>query len=82
MERIVKVIVPEFELANAVLRVSVWHVKTGQRLNFGDRLLEIWAGDIIVDIPAPIDGVLGKRLVEEDETVVCGQPVAMIRADS
>ena len=82
MERFVKVKVPDLDLGSVELRANVWHAKTGQRINFGDRLLEIWAGDVIVDISAPVDGTLRKQLVGEDEAVVPGQPVAVINAGS
>jgi 2-oxoglutarate dehydrogenase E2 component (dihydrolipoamide succinyltransferase) len=82
MERIVNVKIPALDLGNAELRASVWHAKPGQRLCYGDRLLEVWGGDVIVDIPAPADGTLGRQLVVEDEVVTAGQIVATIKVDS
>jgi pyruvate/2-oxoglutarate dehydrogenase complex dihydrolipoamide acyltransferase (E2) component len=76
--RAVKVKVPDLDLGTAELRTTVWHVKPGQQLSFGDRLLEIWAGDVILDLPAPVDGILREIHVGEDELVIPGQDVATI----
>lgn len=47
----------------------------------GDPILEVLAGNAVVDLPAPADGVLAKRLVGEDERVEIGQRLAIIEAE-
>jgi pyruvate/2-oxoglutarate dehydrogenase complex dihydrolipoamide acyltransferase (E2) component len=54
----------------------------GQRVVEGDRLIEILAGDVTVDLPAPTSGVLLERCVEVDETLQAGQVLARIKPDS
>jgi pyruvate/2-oxoglutarate dehydrogenase complex dihydrolipoamide acyltransferase (E2) component len=47
----------------------------------GDRLLEIVAGDVAVDLPAPGSGVLIERCVTVDQPLQTGQLLARIAAE-
>ena len=47
-------------------------------LTAGDRLLEILAGEATVDLSAPVSGVFVEALVEDEQPVTVGQPVAVI----
>jgi pyruvate/2-oxoglutarate dehydrogenase complex dihydrolipoamide acyltransferase (E2) component len=46
----------------------------------GDPLLELVAGDVTVDLPAPASGVLAEQFVEEDDPVEVGQVLGVIIA--
>ena len=50
----------------------------GARLTAGERVAEVLAGPATVDLPSPVEGVLIKRLVDEDELLTVGQPLAVI----
>jgi pyruvate/2-oxoglutarate dehydrogenase complex dihydrolipoamide acyltransferase (E2) component len=65
-------------LPESTLRASVWHASPGQWLTQGDRLLEVVASGVLVDIPSPESGILRRRLVSEDEPVAVGQTVALV----
>jgi pyruvate/2-oxoglutarate dehydrogenase complex dihydrolipoamide acyltransferase (E2) component len=69
---------PDFDLPGVPVTISSWHALTGQRVTEGDRLLEVVAGDVAVDIAAPATGVLLAREAETDERVAAGQLVAVI----
>ena len=62
---------PDLDLGDQPVTVSNWLVPAGRDVVLGDRLLELAAGDVTVDLPAPATG----RLVEC--SVIEGQPVAV-----
>jgi pyruvate/2-oxoglutarate dehydrogenase complex dihydrolipoamide acyltransferase (E2) component len=72
---------PDLDLPGVRIAVSSWHVAAGQRVIEGDRLVEVLAGDAVVDLPAPASGVLVKRYAETDESLQTGQVLAIIQAD-
>jgi pyruvate/2-oxoglutarate dehydrogenase complex dihydrolipoamide acyltransferase (E2) component len=59
--------------------VSVWLVPLGTRVSAGDRLVELLAGDAVVDVSAPDSGVFCQRLAEVDEVVSIGQVLGAIK---
>lgn len=69
---------PELGLAGFPVTVSVWHVEVGSEVTAGDRLLEIVAGGVTVDLPSPASGVLAKTFVHEDDELQTGQLLAEI----
>jgi pyruvate/2-oxoglutarate dehydrogenase complex dihydrolipoamide acyltransferase (E2) component len=73
---------PELGLAEVPIRVCCWLVPEGRRVVEGDRLVEVWAGEVTVDLDAPATGTLIQRRVEEDEDVTVGQVLAVIRAEA
>jgi pyruvate/2-oxoglutarate dehydrogenase complex dihydrolipoamide acyltransferase (E2) component len=58
---------------------SVWHVPVGGDVLRGESVLEVTAGDVTVDLPAPVNGTLIGCLVAEDESLHVGQVLAVIR---
>jgi pyruvate/2-oxoglutarate dehydrogenase complex dihydrolipoamide acyltransferase (E2) component len=75
---LVELILPDFDLPGATPTVSAWHAKRGQRVSEGDRLIEISAGDVIVDLSAPASGVLAQQCVRIDDQLTVGQLLARI----
>lgn len=73
---------PDLELGEVPIVASVWHVGVGGEVSCGESILEILAGDAAIDLPAPVSGVLIKRLVAEDERLDTGQALAVIASDS
>ncbi len=67
--------VPEFGL-DVPLAVAVWLVSEGAAVNEGDRVVQLVAGGITIDLEAPVTGRLASCLVEEDEPVAAGAVVA------
>ncbi len=71
-------ILPELGLAGFPVTVTVWHVEQGSEVTAGDRLLEIVAGGVTIDLPSPASGILTKTLVSEDDELHTGQLLAVI----
>ena len=62
------------------ITVSLWLVERGSRVVEGDQVLEVLAGAATVDLAAPAEGILVETLVEEDDPIVVGQPLAVIES--
>ncbi len=73
----IPVLIPPLDLGEAELRVGVWHCRDGRSVREGDRLVEIIAGEVVVELPAPADGIL-RKLATEDEVVTVGQVVGEV----
>ena len=72
---------PHFDLPGTPVTVCSWHVKIGQKVIEGDRLVEVHAGDVTIDLPAPASGVLSERCAEIDQIVAAGDVLARIAAE-
>ena len=74
-------VLPDLELADCPIKVSLWLVPRGSRLAAGDAVLEVVAGSATVDLPSPVAGVLRKKLVDEEQTLAVGQELAVIEEE-
>ena len=72
---------PDLELGELPVRASVWHVAPPHDVVQGDRLLEVVAGDVAVDLPAPVSGKFVEQQVGEDDLLSAGQVLGIILAD-
>jgi pyruvate/2-oxoglutarate dehydrogenase complex dihydrolipoamide acyltransferase (E2) component len=72
---------PDLDLPGLTAAVCSWHAAVGQRVVEGDRLLEIVAGDVAIDLPAPITGTLVERCAEIDQPLSADQVLARIQPD-
>lgn len=67
--------------AQQAITVSCWFVPLGRRVLEGDRLLEVSAGEVLVDLPAPTTGRLVQKSVAEGEIVVASQTLGIIQTE-
>jgi len=58
--------------------VVEWHFEEGDYVEEGETLLEVSCEAGTVEVPAPRSGILVERVVEEDEIVRVGEPVAIL----
>ena len=73
-----QLILPDLGLGDVPVTASLWLVEQGKRVTEGDRLLEVLADGVTVDLPSPVTGLLVKLLVSEDEQLTVGQPLAVL----
>jgi pyruvate/2-oxoglutarate dehydrogenase complex dihydrolipoamide acyltransferase (E2) component len=78
----VPLVVPELGLHDVALVVSLWLVPRGAAVVEGDRVVELLAGGVTIDLEAPASGRLAVQLVDEDDAVSPGMVVAEIEAAS
>jgi 2-oxoglutarate dehydrogenase E2 component (dihydrolipoamide succinyltransferase) len=63
------------------LCVSCWFVETGDEVLEGDRLVEILAGAVTFDVPAPAAGRLAEICAFEEDPVRAGDILAYLETD-
>jgi 2-oxoglutarate dehydrogenase E2 component (dihydrolipoamide succinyltransferase) len=68
------------DLGLGQVSASVWLVEVGEQVGGGDRLLEVVAGSVTVDLPAPATGVLAEQCVSEGDSLRIGQLLAVVEA--
>ena len=73
---------PDLGLGDQPIVAGLWLVAEGRRVAAGEPVLEIVAGSAVVDLPAPVDGVLVDELVDEDVPLQPGQRLAVIESDA
>ena len=61
--------------------VSFWFAEEGEEVLEGDRLVEILAGSVTFDVPAPLSGRLVEVRVAEEDAVHCGDVLALVETD-
>jgi pyruvate/2-oxoglutarate dehydrogenase complex dihydrolipoamide acyltransferase (E2) component len=73
-----QVALPDLDLPGLTPTATSWLVDVGARVVEGDRLVEISAGDVTVDLSSPATGTLAKRCVAIDQPLKTGQVLAWI----
>jgi pyruvate/2-oxoglutarate dehydrogenase complex dihydrolipoamide acyltransferase (E2) component len=61
--------------------VGHWLASVGAEVVQGDRLLELLAGEVVVDLSAPATGRLSEKRVAEGDVVTRGQVLGVIETD-
>jgi pyruvate/2-oxoglutarate dehydrogenase complex dihydrolipoamide acyltransferase (E2) component len=77
---VVELRLPDFQLGDVPITVCSWHAKAGQRVMEGDRVIDVLAGDVTIDLAAPASGILIERCVDIDERLHVNQLLAVIEA--
>ncbi len=72
---------PELEMGDQAVRLTVWLAARGSRVEKGEPILEVTAGAVTVDLPAPASGLLVERLAAEDDLIATGDPIAVIETE-
>lgn len=68
-------------LPDQTIIVGCWLARAGADVVKGDRLLEVQAGEVVVDLPAPATGKLREKHIAEGDVVTPGQLLAEIDTD-
>ena len=73
---------PDLGLGQTPIVASLWLVRRGSEVTEGDRVLEVLAGEVTVDLSAPASGILSELLVDDDDPLTIDQPLAIIESRS
>ncbi len=76
-----ELVLPDLGMADIPVLASVWLAEAGAEVAEGDRLLEVVAGSVTVDLPAPASGTLSEIFVGEDDPLAVGQLLAVVTLD-
>jgi 2-oxoglutarate dehydrogenase E2 component (dihydrolipoamide succinyltransferase) len=74
--------VPDLGLPAGSVKLGQWLVERGAEVTEGDRLVELVAESVTVDLSSPASGVLVELLADEDDTVSLDQVLAYIESST
>ncbi len=78
----VPLLMPDLDLPpQQVMIVSGWLVPLDREVFEGDRLVEISAGEVLVDLSAPATGRLVRKSVAEGDAVVANQTLGVVQTE-
>jgi 2-oxoglutarate dehydrogenase E2 component (dihydrolipoamide succinyltransferase) len=75
---LVEVKVPQLSESVADATLLSWHRKEGEAVKRDENLVDIETDKVVLELPAPADGVLAKVLKGDASTVVAGEVIATI----
>jgi 2-oxoglutarate dehydrogenase E2 component (dihydrolipoamide succinyltransferase) len=82
MKMLVEVKVPQLSESVAEATLLAWHKKAGEAVKRDENLIDIETDKVVLELPAPIDGVLAKIVKGDGSTVVSGEVIATIDTEA
>ncbi|HYQ90542.1 MAG TPA: biotin/lipoyl-containing protein, partial [Candidatus Competibacteraceae bacterium] len=76
----IEVRVPTLPESVADATLVTWHKKPGDPVKVGENLVDLETDKVVLEIPAPADGVMGTILRGDGETVTTGDLIATLEA--
>ncbi len=76
----IEVRVPTLPESVADATLVTWHKKPGDPVKAGENLVDLETDKVVLEIPAPADGVMGAILRGDGETVTTGDLIATLEA--
>ena len=70
------------DLGTPRVTLSVWHVRPGERVYEGDRVLEVLIPGATFDVPAPATGVMGEPAAVPNDPLIAGQVLGFIQEEN
>jgi 2-oxoglutarate dehydrogenase E2 component (dihydrolipoamide succinyltransferase) len=74
----IEVKVPQLSESVAEATLVAWHKKEGQAVKRDENLIDIETDKVVMELPAPADGVIVKIMKADGGLVVSGEVIAMI----
>ncbi|MFN0039145.1 MAG: 2-oxoglutarate dehydrogenase complex dihydrolipoyllysine-residue succinyltransferase [Burkholderiales bacterium] len=74
----IEVKVPQLSESVAEATLLAWHKKLGEPVRRDENLIDIETDKVVLELPAPADGVLTKIVKTDGEIVVAGEVIATI----
>ena len=78
---LVEVKVPQLSESVSEATLLAWHKKEGQAVKRDENLIDIETDKVVLELPAPADGVLSKIIKSDGGTVRAGEVIATIDTD-
>lgn len=79
---LIEVKVPALPESVADATIAAWHKKPGDRVTRDENLVDLETDKIVLEVPAPEDGILQEILFHTGDTVLSGQLLAKIAKGS
>jgi len=75
---LIEVKVPQLSESVAEATLLAWHKKVGEAVKRDENLIDIETDKVVLELPAPVDGVLAKIIKADGLTVKAGEVIATI----
>ena len=70
--------VPVLPESVADATVAAWHKKPGDTIHRDENLVDLETDKVVLEVPSPVDGVVGKIVRDSGETVTSGELLGII----
>ena len=80
MSNLIEIRTPELPESVADAKVLAWHKSAGEAVVRDENLADLETDKVVLEVPAPADGVLEKILAETGTVVNAGTPLAVLGA--
>ena len=74
----IEVKVPPLPESVSEATIAAWHKKPGDKVRRDENLVDLETDKVVLEVPAPADGVLVEILAQEGDTVTAGQVLARL----
>ena len=78
---ILEVKVPQLSESVAEATLLQWHKKVGEPVSRDENMIDIETDKVVLELPAPADGIITQLMQPDGATVVAGQIIALIDTD-
>src|SRR6267154_1752225 len=79
---LIEIKVPQLSESVAEATLLAWHKKVGEAVKRDENLIDIETDKVVLELPAPADGVLSKIVKGDGGTVKAGEVIATIDTDA
>src|SRR5438477_10476669 len=77
----VEVKIPQLSESVSEATLVNWKKKAGEAVKRDENLIDIETDKVVLELPAPVDGVLAKIVKNDGESVTSGELIAVIDTD-
>src|SRR5438270_6058648 len=78
----VEVKVPQLSESVSEATLVAWRKKPGEAVKRDENLIDVETDKVVLELPAPADGVLAKIVKNDGESVTSGEVIAMIDTEA
>ena len=82
MSNSIEILTPELPESVADAKVLAWHKSAGEPVVRDENLADLETDKVVLEVPAPADGVLAQILTETGTVVNAGTPLAVLEANA
>src|ERR1700704_408714 len=75
---LIEIKVPQLSESVAETTLLAWHKKVGEAVKRDENLIDIETDKVVLELPAPADGVLAKIIKGDGGTVKAGEVIATL----
>jgi 2-oxoglutarate dehydrogenase E2 component (dihydrolipoamide succinyltransferase) len=77
----VEVKVPQLSESVSEATLVAWRKKAGEAVKRDENLIDVETDKVVLELPAPVDGVLAKLIKNDGDSVTSGEVIAVIDTD-